>query len=112
MIRPIQEDAPFDEDIPFDEIPRSTQQTQKIVDVSPLQGIVKIPSIMDDASESDGSVDSAEVLEDLNNLSKFMKERKQSSKGSNKNSRIKQSIGRISSLGGRNSSYSKNSSDW
>ncbi len=111
IIRPIREEAPFDEDIPFDEMPRkiSKQQMQPpqssqsftCNDSSLKANHVMIPRIMDDDSYSSGSVNSAEVLQDLNTLNKFMSERKRSSKSSHG-----RSVGRLSSFGRKKSSQS------
>mmetsp|Transcript_9914 Transcript_9914/g.21085 ORF Transcript_9914/g.21085 Transcript_9914/m.21085 type:complete len:804 (-) Transcript_9914:654-3065(-) len=111
VIRPIQEEAPFDEDIPFDEMPRRInkqqmqpqQSSQRITrdDSYVKANHVKIPKIMDDDSYSSGSVNSAEVLQDLNALNRFMSERKRSSKSSHA-----QSVGRIPSFGRKKSSRS------
>jgi len=85
----IAEDAPFDEEsIPFDERSRisrkSSSQTKRIG-----SGLV-LPSVLDnledDESASDRSEESsnsAQVLQDLDKLSRFMMERKRSSKGNN-----------------------------
>lgn len=109
VIRPIQEEAPFDEDIPFDEMPRrmnkqqmqAQQSLQRVTldDSNVKSNHLKIPQIMDDDSYSSGSVNSAEVLEDLNSLNRFMSERKRSSKSSHA-----QSVGRMSSFGRKKSS--------
>ncbi|KAL7480840.1 hypothetical protein ACHAW6_006505 [Cyclotella cf. meneghiniana] len=75
----IHEDEPFDEDIPFDERPkRPSSKTESGGDNPRRSASTK----EDDGSESEGSADSSRVLNDLNKLSKFMNERKRSSKGS------------------------------
>jgi hypothetical protein len=74
-------DKPFDEDIPFDERPkRQSSRNQS----KPTKATTKsnMPEIIDDGSESDRSANSQEVLNDLNKLSGFMKDRKRSTKGS------------------------------
>jgi hypothetical protein len=77
----IHEDKPFDEDIPFDERPKrqSSITNAKSKGENPLRFAAKKD---DDGSESEGSAESSRVLNDLNKLSKFMSERKRSSKGS------------------------------
>ena len=104
----IAEDLPFDEDIPFDERVRSRSG----------RGGVVVPSILDDdqseSSESIGSANSEQVLEDLNKLSQFMMERKRSeksqssTKGSSSRDRRKGGGGSRSSRGlGRKSSFGR-----
>lgn len=68
----VHEDLPFDEDIPFDELPKPQRNTRSNL---------KPPGVADDESVSDASVDSAAVLSDLNKLSKFVTDKKRSSKG-------------------------------
>ncbi|KAL3779780.1 hypothetical protein HJC23_005997 [Cyclotella cryptica] len=77
----IHEDQPFDEDIPFDERPKG-QSSKTMVERMGWDSTKRSVLTADDRSESEGSADSARVLNDLNKLSKFMMERKRSSKGS------------------------------
>ena len=75
----ISEDLPFDEGIPFDERTRTRSQNKK------NGGGLRMPNMLDeldDQSEaSEGSANSEQVLDDLNKLSRFMADRKRSSKG-------------------------------
>jgi len=82
----IVEDMPFDEDIPFDERPAQSstkgKSTQKKIETRLI-----LPNMVDDLDDhsewSEGSEEtsnSEQVLEDLDKLSRFMMERKRSSK--------------------------------
>mmetsp|Transcript_30427 Transcript_30427/g.64419 ORF Transcript_30427/g.64419 Transcript_30427/m.64419 type:complete len:477 (+) Transcript_30427:261-1691(+) len=108
----IAEDAPFDEDIPFDErtLPSRTRsglslsssastkfkkkkkkKSNNTSDTSSTGGKFIMPNMLDDiismdddqSETSEGSANSAQVLQDLDKLSRFMMDRKQSSKGGN-----------------------------
>jgi len=85
----IAEDAPFDEDIPFDERPARSRSAGKSSQKKTMSGLI-LPNILDDLDDnedvhsetSEESNNSAQVLEDLDKLSRFMTERKHSSKSS------------------------------
>ena len=78
----VHEDKPFDEDIPFDERSRGPQvfklKPKPRIDMSKNSNPYARTISEDSVSVSSG--DSAHVLNDLNQLSKFMVERKNSSK--------------------------------
>ena len=77
----IPEDRPFDEDIPFDERPkRALSFKPSSQPNTALSRHIASTASNDGSEQSDSSVDSSHVLNDLNKLSKFMTERKMSSK--------------------------------
>jgi len=104
----IGEDTPFDEEIPFDERSRirsglSFGRKSKSKKSKKKKVALSNTNMLDDLSDdnsvgSDGSANSAQVLQDLDKLSKFMADRKQSSKNGRGSSR---GIGRMSSYGSR-----------
>ena len=105
----IGEDTPFDEEIPFDERSRirsglsfgrkSKSKKSKKKKVA-LSNTNMLDELSDDNSVgSDGSANSAQVLQDLDKLSKFMEDRKQSSKNGRGSS--SRAMGRMSSYGSR-----------
>jgi len=82
----IAEDMPFDEDIPFDERPAQSSSKGKSSQKRTEAGLI-LPNMVDDLDDhsewSEGSEEtsnSEQVLEDLDKLSRFMMERKRSSK--------------------------------
>ena len=99
----VHEDKPFDEDIPFDERSRGPQVSK--LKPKPRIERSKNPNPYSTISEDAVSVsssDSAHVLNDLNQLSKFMVERKNSSKMSRTSSnplksKSKKSVSQLSS---------------
>jgi len=105
----IGEDTPFDEEIPFDERSRirsglsfgrkSKSKKSKKKKTIALSNTNMLDDMSDDNSVgSDGSANSAQVLQDLDKLSKFMADRKQSSKNGRGSGRA---MGRMSSYGSR-----------
>jgi hypothetical protein len=92
----IAENTPFDEDIPFDEQSRRRNKRSSGAYGGGGGGrragttiVADVPSMLDSAADDDeesdsvasaGSANSEQVLEDLDKLSKFMMERKRSSK--------------------------------
>ena len=76
----IPEDQPFDEDIPFDERPKRPLSFKPSGKSNAASRHISSTASYDGSEQSDGSADSSHVLNDLNKLSKFMTERKMSSK--------------------------------
>ena len=112
----ISEELPFDEDIPFDERTRTRSGLKSWKKKSKKKDkvIVTTNNLLDDLDDqseaSEGSANSAQVLQDLDKLSRFMMERKHSSKnnsGSGSSSRRSRAGGESSGSRrlGRNSSY-------
>lgn len=136
----IAEDAPFDEDIPFDERTlsaasrtrsglskkkkkkkKSSSNNTVTSDNLSTGGTLVMPKMLDDiismhdddqsdSEASEGSHNSAQVLEDLNKLSRFMMERKQSSKGNGESRRSRggagsEGVGGRQKIGSRKSSF-------
>jgi len=103
----IAEETPFDEDeTPFDELTRSRYGSNKSKEGIAMHNMLDDLDSQSESGMSTGSANSEQVLQDLDTLSKFMMERKHSSKGQKGGSSSRGSrVGSFGSTSSRNRKF-------